>query len=223
MGGRKVGYSCAAPVASQPRAGVRKSSCVGWRLKPQRGCAVERMGPRPCVEVSKVNVRVSSLHYDAFMTTFADSLKKEIARVARKELREEIAALRKTSLAHRSEIAELKKQLKAVHAQVNRLSKGQGKGQGEKVPAALSAEQKPTAGKTRGKPGRKVVFTAERLKAQRARLGFTQEQMAKLLEVSSLSIWKWESGGASPRASRVPQILDRLGLGKREAESLIAA
>lgn len=53
-----------------------------------------------------------------------------------------------------------------------------------------------------------MVFTAERLKEQRARLGFTQEQMAKLLEVSSLSICKWESGGAFPRASRVPQILE---------------
>ena len=157
------------------------------------------------------------------MTTFAESLKKEIARVARKELREEIAALRKTSLAHRSEIAALKKQLKAVHALVNRMSRGQSKGKAEKAQAAERAVQESSAVQAKGKPGRKVVFTAERLKAQRARLGFTQEQMAKLLEVSSLSIWKWESGGASPRASRVPQILERLTLGKREAESQIAA
>lgn len=153
------------------------------------------------------------------MTTFADSLKKEIARVARKELREEIAALRKTSVGQRSEIAALKKQLRAVQIQVNRLNKGKG----EKVVVEQIAEKDLTAGKTRGKPGRKVVFTADRLKAQRARLGFTQEQMAKLLDVSSLSIWKWESGGASPRTSRVPQILKRLALGKREAESQIAA
>jgi len=161
------------------------------------------------------------VHYDVLMTTFADSLKKEIARVARKELREEIAALRKTSVTQRSEIASLKKQLKAVQTQVNQLSKGKGKS--EAVRAVPRAEQNSTSVKPRGKPGRKVVFTAERLKAQRARLGFTQEQMAKLLDVSSLSIWKWESGGASPRASRVPQILERLALGKREAESQIAA
>mgnify|MGYP006180653545 CR=1 FL=1 len=156
------------------------------------------------------------------MTTFADSLKKEIARVARKELREEIAALRKTSMAHRSEIAALKKQLKALQVLVNRMNRGQGKGQAENARATERAVQKLSAVQTKGKPGRKAVFTAERLKAQRTRLGFTQEQMAKLLEVSSLSIWKWESGGASPRASRVPQILERLALGKREAESQIA-
>lgn len=161
------------------------------------------------------------LHYHVLMTTFADSLKKEIARVARKELREEIAALRKTSLAHRSEIAAFKKQLKAMQTQVNWLSKGEGKGRSKKVRAETHAEQEPSAVQTKGKPGRKVVFTAERLKAQRLRLGFTQEQMAKLLEVSSLSIWKWESGGAAPRASRVPQILMRLALGKREALALV--
>eukprot|EP01041_Mallomonas_annulata_P015313 gene15313-32441_t len=104
------------------------------------------------------------------MTTFADSLKKEIARVARKALREEIAALRKTSVVQRSEVAALKKQLKALQTQVSRLSKGQGKANSEKVRTAPSAEQEPSAVQTKVKPGRKVVFTAERLKAQRARL-----------------------------------------------------
>lgn len=152
------------------------------------------------------------------MTTFADSLKKEIARIARKELREELAALRKAAVAHRSESAGLKKQLKALQIQVNRLSKGKG---AEARPAPRE-EQASRSLYTKGKPGRKVIFTAERLKVQRARLGFTQEQMAKLLEVSSLSIWKWESGGAAPRASRLPKIMERLALGKREAESQIS-
>ncbi|MBA4212618.1 MAG: transcriptional regulator [Polaromonas sp.] len=155
------------------------------------------------------------------MTTFADSLKKEIARVARKELREEIAALRKISGTQRSEIAALKKQLKSVQIQVKKLEKV--KGNSEAIHAQLRASQSSTQLQPKGKPGRKVIFTAERLKAQRTRLGFTQEQMAKLLEVSSLSIWKWESGGAVPRASRVPQILQRLALGKREAQNQIGA
>lgn len=85
-----------------------------------------------------------------------------------------------------------------MQTQVNRLSKGKGKS--EVVRAAPVTGESATPIQLKGKPGRKVVFTAERLKAQRVRLGFTQEQMAKLLEVSSLSIWKWESGGATPRA-----------------------
>ena len=153
--------------------------------------------------------------YDVRMTTFADSLKKEIARVARKELREEIAALRKASISQRAEIAALKKQVKAVQVQMNRL--GKMKVQATTDRAVTSTEKIESAAQPKGKPGRKVVFTAERLKTQRARLGLTQDQMARLLEVSALSIWKWESGGAVPRASRVPQILERLSMGKREA------
>lgn len=73
------------------------------------------------------------------------------------------------------------------------------------------------------KPGRKVIFTADRLKTQRARLSLTQEQLGKLQEVYALSIWKWKSGGAAPRASRVPAILHRLSLGKREALALVTS
>lgn len=159
------------------------------------------------------------LLYYVHMTTFADSLKKEIARVARKELREEIAALRKTSVTQRSEIAALRKQVKGIQAQVNQL--GRVKKKSEAVQAVPADVQSLTPIQSKGKPGRKVIFTPERLKTQRARLGFTQEQMAKLLEVSSLSIWKWESGGAVPRPSRVPKILERLALGKREALVLV--
>ena len=130
--------------------------------------------------------------YHDGMTTFADSLKKEIAR-AYEVLDEE--------------------------AGVNQL------GRTRPAPARSTSmvANAEIAGALRGKPGRKVLFTAERLKTQRARLGFTQEQMAKLLGVSSLSIWKWESGGAVPRASRVPKILQLLSLGKREALVLLTA
>lgn len=151
------------------------------------------------------------------MTTFANNLKNEIARVARKELREELDALRKSSSLQRSEIAALKKQLKIVQSQTNKLEKARAASVSKKP-----VEDRPVAmDPPKGKPGRKVVFSAERLKTQRARLGLTQEQIAKLLDVSALSIWKWESGGAAPRASRVPTILQRLALGKREALALL--
>ncbi len=151
------------------------------------------------------------------MTTFANSLKREIARVARKELRDEIAALRKSAIAQRADISVLKKQISGLQSQIKKLSKAPGK----QAVKALVAPASPATEEQKGKPGRKAVFTAERLKTNRARLGFTQDQMARLLEVSALSIWKWESGGAAPRASRVPQILQRLAMGKREAFALV--
>lgn len=161
------------------------------------------------------------MSYDASMPTFAEILKKEIARVARKELREEITVLRKLGATQRADISVLKKEVKSLQSSLKRLEKIRVAPSSSGSMAKPSPTAKPTPDTPRGKPGRKVMFTAERLKAQRARLGFTQEQMGQLLGVSSLSIWKWESGGASPRASRVPEILARIAMGKREALSLI--
>ena len=151
------------------------------------------------------------------MTTFAESLKREIARVARKELRDEIATLRKNAAGQRLELSSMKKQMRTMQSQIKQFAKVH-------LQPSMAVKHRSVASTpetAKGKPGRKAVFTAERLKTQRARLGFTQNQMARLLEVSALSIWKWESGGAAPRASRVPQILQRLALGKREALALI--
>ncbi len=152
------------------------------------------------------------------MTTFADSLKKEIARVARKELREELTSLRKTTTGHRSEIAALKKQLKAMQTLVGKLSKP------NRPPAKAASSTTPSSPtSTKGKPGRKVLFTAERLKAERTRMGLTQLQMAQLLGTSSLTIWKWESGKASPRESKVPKIIELMSMGKRAALAQISS
>lgn len=141
--------------------------------------------------------------YHCTMTTFANSFKREIARVARKELRDEIAAIRKNSAVQRADISVLKKQLSALQSQVKKLSKVQG----TQPLKTLTSKALPVSTEQKGRPGRKAVFTAERLKTNRARLGFTQDQMARLLEVSALSIWKWESGGAAPRASRVLSLI----------------
>lgn len=153
------------------------------------------------------------------MTSFANSLKNEIARVARKELREEISSLRKTSSSQRTAMAALKKEVKSLEGQLKQLGRTLRRASSQATGTKTRTEGKREAS---GKPGRKVTFTADRLKASRARLGFTQQQMAQLLGVSSLSIWKWESGSAAPRASRVPIILERLALGKRAALAAIA-
>ena len=114
-----------------------------------------------------------------------------------------------------------RRQIKAMQTQVNKLGKLPYSTASKKPSAKVSSPSEHVD--VRVKPGRKVVFTADCLKTQRARLGFTQEQMGQLLEVSALSIWKWESGGAAPRASRVPAILQKLSLGKREALALVTS
>lgn len=155
---------------------------------------------------------VQNLH----MTTFAASLKKEIARVARKELREEISVLRKGSSTYRSEIAELKRKIKALESKVKALSRT--------APSVASKTvSKPGPTLARSKPGRKVTLGPAEFSALRQRLGFTQAQMAQLVGASALSIYKWESGQVTPRAAQIEKIMSVRKIGKREAVARLQA
>ncbi|WP_066269905.1 helix-turn-helix domain-containing protein [Hydrogenophaga palleronii] len=150
------------------------------------------------------------------MTTFAASLKKEIARAARKELRDELSALRKGSSTYRSEIAELKRKIKALESKVKALSRT--------APSVASkTASKPDATLARTKPGRKVTFGPAEFSALRQRLGFTQAQMAQLVGASALSIYKWESGQVTPRAAQLEKIMSVRKIGKREAVARLQA
>ena len=111
------------------------------------------------------------------MTTFASTLKKEIARVARKELRDEISTLRKGSATFRSEIAELKRKIKSLESQVRSLARSTSR---------VEEEPKKIASGPRSRPGRKVSFVPADLLALRQKIGFTQAQMCTLLGASSL-------------------------------------
>lgn len=148
------------------------------------------------------------------MTTFTSHLKNEISRIARKELRDDISALRKGSATHRSEVAELKCKIKSLESQVKALTR---------AASRAESESAKTGEASRSKPGRKVVFGATEFLSLRQQLGFTQAQMGKLVGASSLSIYKWESGQVTPRAAQLEKILAVRKIGKREANARIQA
>ena len=140
------------------------------------------------------------------MTTLINSLKAEIARVARKELKDELLTIRKTTSAHRSEIATLKRQVKTLTSELKahkRTVKSAG------TPASMVGEAAPTP--------RGFRYNSERFAALRAKLGLTQAEMAKLIGASSLSVHKWEKGPVQPRAAQLARIAAVMKLGKREA------
>jgi archaellum component FlaC len=57
------------------------------------------------------------------MTAFSESFRSEVARIARKESRGEMAFLRKTATNQRAEIAALKRDVKELAGQVRSLAK----------------------------------------------------------------------------------------------------
>lgn len=136
------------------------------------------------------------------MPNIGTVLKSEISRVSRKEVRGETQALKKSISQYRAQIADLKRRMQVLEQQVKRLGKATGR------PAAPQAEA--------GEAGPKIRFSAKSLIAQRRRLGLSAAALARLLGVSALSVYKWESGNTRPRAKQIEAIAALRGMGKRE-------
>ena len=143
------------------------------------------------------------------MSSLINSLKSEIARVARKELKDELLALRKATTTHRSEIAALKRQVKSLSSALKATTKA----------SRVNSKETSTTDKPAATPG--IRFSADRLAALRAKLGVTQAQMAALLGVSYLSVHKWEAGAAKPRAAQLLKIAAAMKMGKREVQKTL--
>lgn len=149
------------------------------------------------------------------MSNIANALKAEIARVSRKEIKAELLALRKASSVHRAEIAAFKRELKTLSALVRQLQKNGTAASATAQAAPAVAVSPPRSGRRVTAGGSATDFSAERLLARRAELGLTQVQMARLIGASALSVYKWESGKARPRAAQREQIAAALKLGQR--------
>ena len=136
------------------------------------------------------------------MPNIASIIKIEISRVARKEVRGETRALKKTVGAYRAEISALKRRTQALEQQLRRLSK-------IRANVAPAAENEVSSDRRR--------FSAKGLASQRQRLGLSAHDCGLLLGVSAQSIYNWEAGKARPRATHLPAIAALKTLGKRKA------
>lgn len=143
------------------------------------------------------------------MSSLIASLKSEITRVARKELKGELQSLRKVATAHRSEIAALKRQMKSLASELKTVKR-----------TTKSVSREPSADGESTPRGR-IRFTAERFAAFRSRLGLTQTELARVLGASALSVHKWESGAVQPRMAQLQKIASVMKLGKREVVALL--
>ena len=137
------------------------------------------------------------------MTTFANQLKSEIARIAKKEARVETLQLKKTSAQYRSDIAALKRSIFALEVTVKKLSKSQPK------PVLKIEEELTTA----------LRFRADGFATLRKKFDLSAEQMGKLIGVSAQSVYHWESEKSRPRSSQLPAIAVARKLTKKEAWS----
>lgn len=104
------------------------------------------------------------------MSNFAQQIKGEISRIARKEVRAETQALKKASTQYRSEIASLKRHIAGMEASIKKLSQGK---------SATAAEPE------EGGEFPSLRFRVAGFAALRKKLGLSAAEMGKLIGVSA--------------------------------------
>lgn len=136
------------------------------------------------------------------MSNFVNSLKSEITRLARKETKQQISALRTASAQYRKDLADLKKVARNLEKRLAFVEK-QEKRRVRKAPSAELAEG--------------ARFSAKGLKSHRQKLGLSAEDYGLLAGVSAQTIYSYELGKSKPRKAQVAKLVVVRGLGKREA------
>jgi DNA-binding transcriptional regulator YiaG len=127
-------------------------------------------------------------------------LKSEISRISRRETRQEIQAIRKASVTYRHEIAALKRHVHELRQQLSRL--------GKQTAAPRDAGGDP--------PARPSRFVAKGLRSLRTRLGLSAPELARLIGVSTQSVYNWETKKSVPRPQQLAALAPLRALGKRE-------
>jgi DNA-binding XRE family transcriptional regulator len=141
------------------------------------------------------------------MPNIGSLLKEEIARLARRELRNETAQLKKASARHRAEIAALKRRIAALEKQLARALRR---------PASPPGD----APEPQGRSGPR--YSAKGLPRLREKLGVSAAQLGRLLSVSAQTIYNWEAGKTRPRPAQIAALAALRGIGKREAAARLA-
>jgi DNA-binding transcriptional regulator YiaG len=139
------------------------------------------------------------------MTSLAVALKDEIRRLARKEIKQQTGATAQAVSRYRREIAQLKRQTRALEKKLGFLQ-----AQERKRLAASEATADVDAD---------ARFSARSVKAQRRRTGLSATDYARLVGVSALTIYNWEQGKTRPRKAQLAALVGLRQIGKREARA----
>jgi hypothetical protein len=121
------------------------------------------------------------------MSSIMKELKAEISRLARKEIKKEIAPVQRVNASRRGLIADLRRQLAAVQRDVADLRRALARGGAVPLPVS------PAETAAEGDDGRKGFWiTGKGVRKLRLRLGLTQTAFAQLANVSGQTVVNWE-------------------------------
>ncbi len=136
------------------------------------------------------------------MQNLVHALRDEIKRLAKKETKGQITALKAASAKYRREIAELKRVTRGLDKRLAPIEQQERK-RAQRPPSPKLAEG--------------TRFFPKGLKSHRARLGLSAANYGLLAGVSGKMIYKYERGETKPRRAQVAKLVAVRNLGKREA------
>lgn len=152
---------------------------------------------------------------NAPMANLADTLKHEIARLARRELRREVGGMRKTVSSLRAEAAALKRQVAALEKALKAADR---RARADAPRGRAAADVPASADKAEG-----LRFRAAGMASNRKRLGLSAADFGRLVGATGQSVYAWEQGKTKPRADALAAIAALRGIGKREVMARLEA
>ncbi len=142
------------------------------------------------------------------MPDLAATLKEEIRRLARKEIKLQVGPTKKATAEYRREIARLKRLIQSQEKKIARLETAQ-RTQAETPEASEEALEG-------------ARFSVRSVRAQRRRLKLSAEEFGKLLGVSAQTVYNWEQGRARPAQRQFAALVEIRKIGRREATARLA-
>ncbi len=139
------------------------------------------------------------------MTNIAVVMKKEIQRLARKEIRAATEGFRSAIAHQRAEIVVLKRRAADLEKHLARLGR----------PTKRQAQSDEASQEVR------LRFTAKGFASRRQKLGLSAAEMGVLIGVSAQTVYNWESGKARPRQAQLAAIAAMRNLGKRQIKAML--
>lgn len=136
------------------------------------------------------------------MPNLTSILNEQIRRLARREIRSNTGVVRRATAQYRRDIAALKRQVAGLSKAVAFLER---------------QEQRRVTTEPVPQEAEGMRFRADGLRSHRKRLGLSAQDYGRLVGVSTLTIYSWESGKSRPRKQQLAKLAAVRGIGKREA------
>ena len=141
-------------------------------------------------------------HTEVIVPNLAGTLKSEIRRLARKEVRASVMPLRRLVAGLRRRVAQQRKHISELERSLRRSA---GNSHAAEAPEREDSQ---------------IRFSPEWVKAHRKKLKMSRRVYAKLIGVSAQSIFGWETGRTRPRRRALESWRKLRSMGVRELKSL---